>query len=128
MANDLLRVSGGPALVSALKRKQGEFLKTMETALPAAGETTLAAAQQVVPRKVGTLAASGVVSSEVKDHNVKVAVAYTDIKAAAVHEGVHHGHHVKGTRGFKWLERSFKLEKPKLLADIVKSLKALTGG
>lgn len=128
MANDQLRVSGGPALVSALKRKQGQFLKTMQTELPAAGQATLAAAQQVVPRKVGELAASAVVSSEVKDNAVRVAVAYTDKKAAAVHEGVHHGHHVEGTHGFKWLEHSFKLEKPKLLADIVKSLKALTGG
>ena len=109
------------------------FEKSFSTSSPwwgstEAGHTALAAAQVTVPRKSGTLAASAGVSSEVGDHRVTAVVAYKDVKAAAVHEGIHHGHKVNGTRGFKWLEHSFKLAKPKMLDGIVKALRALTGG
>jgi hypothetical protein len=120
MANDLLKLKGGPELISKMKRMQGKFLKTLETALPEAAGEVLSKAQAIVPRKTGHLASTARTDSEREPNKVTAVVAYTDVKAAAVHEGVS-----QSNPGFKWLERTFSAEKPNALALIVKRLREL---
>lgn len=106
-ANIFLEVEGGEQLRRALKGKERQFLEEMAAALPEEGQKLMSAAVAAAPRLSGELASSSSVTSAKakRGSRVKVAAAFLSEKAAAVHEGVHWGRHIKGTRGFKWYER-----------------------
>lgn len=125
--NDLVRIEGGPELIKALKKIAPEFLRVATEAIQREGVTIESAAQLTVPRGTGALAASCVVSHQTGAKRSSTAVAYTLDRAAAVHEGVHWGHHHQ-TKGMKWFERAFYALKPQALARIVADLKRLVGG
>lgn len=105
--NIVMKLEGGEQLRKALRAKEREFLEEMAAALPEEGQKLMSAAAAAAPRDSGELAGSASVTSALtkKGTRVKVAAAFLDEKAAAVHEGVHWGHHIEGTRGFKWYER-----------------------
>lgn len=107
--NIVMKLEGGEQLRKALRAKEREFLAEMSAALPEEGQKLMSAAAAAAPRDSGELAGSAAVSSALtkKGTRVRVAAAFLDEKAAAVHEGVHWGHHIEGTRGFKWYERIF---------------------
>jgi hypothetical protein len=128
--NVLMKVEGGDALRRALQKKAAEVAREMELALPQEGEALRRQGDATVPRATGELAASSSVTSAVlkRGTRVKVAVAYLDEKAAAVHEGVHFGRKVKGTRGFKWLERAMQRFEAGFVERIVARLRRLVGG
>jgi hypothetical protein len=126
----ILSIEGGNELVKALKKKPREFLALLAQRLPAEGQALMNAANAAAPRRTGTLAGSSVVTSVVQEAKgvVRVAAAYTDEKAAAVHEGVHWGEHVEGTNGFKWFERATSKFEQGFVDRVAQDLKQLTGG
>lgn len=126
----LMKVEGGEQLRRALKRQEQRFIDEMAKAIPEEAAALMASANATAPRKSGALVASAVVSSALqpKRGSVKAAAAYTDEKAAAVHEGVHWGAHIENTRGFKWFERALNRFEPGFLERIAARLKRLVGG
>lgn len=129
-ANVLMQLEGGEELRKALKRQEKAFFDEMAAALPEEGQNLMAVADAAAPRLTGQLVSSSSVTSEVKPSKgrVKVAAAYLDEKAAAVHEGVHGGHHVEGTRGFKFFERVLHSFEAGFVQRIAARLKRLVGG
>lgn len=107
--NIVMKVEGGEQLRKALQAKEREFLEEMAATLPEEGQKLMSAAAAAAPRASGELAGSASVTMAKtrKGSRIRVAAAFLDEKAAAVHEGVHWGHHIEGTRGFKWYERVF---------------------
>lgn len=128
--NVLMAVEGGDALRKALQRKSAEVAREMEIALPQEGAALMAQANAIAPKATGELVASSSVTSAVtrKGQRVRVAAAYLDEKAAAVHEGVHWGKKIQGTRGFKWFERALNAFTPGFIERIVARLRKLVGG
>ncbi len=131
MATDvLMKLEGGAALKRALKRQEKAFIRELASALPAEGEALMASANAAAPRASGELAGSSSVTSVVQESKgrVRVAAAYEDPKAAAVHEGVHWGQKIEGTSGFKWFERTLNAFEPGFVQRIGARLKRLVGG
>lgn len=128
--NVLMSVEGGEALRKALTKKSAEVAREMELALPHEGAALMAQANALAPRATGELVGSSSVTSAVTRKGAKVAVAaaYLDEKAAAVHEGVHWGKKIQGTRGFKWFERAFNAFQQGAVERIVTRLRKLVGG
>jgi hypothetical protein len=128
--NVLMTVEGGDALKAALKKHQERFLAEMAEALPQEGQVLMTEANSSAPRASGALASSSSVTSVVQQSQgrVRVAAAYLDEKAAAVHEGVHWGQHIEGTKGFKWFEKAFHAFELGAMQRIVSRLKRLVGG
>ena len=128
--NVFMSVEGGDVLRRALQKKAAEVAREMELALPQEGAALMAQANALAPRASGELVASSSVTSAVtgKGSKVRVAVAYTDEKAAAVHEGLHHNRKVEGTRGFKWFERAMNAFTPGFIERVVARLRRLVGG
>lgn len=128
--NVLMSVEGGDALRKALQKKSAEVAREMAIALPQEGAALMAHADALAPRASGELVASSSVTSAVTRKGAKVAVAaaYLDEKAAAVHEGVHWGRKIQGTRGFKWFERALNAFTPGFIERIVARLRKLVGG
>jgi hypothetical protein len=128
--NVLMKVEGGDELRKALKKHEAAFLAEMAEALPVEAQALMAAANATAPRASGTLIASSSVSSVVQEKKgrVRAAAAYTDEKAAAVHEGLHWGVHIEGTRGFKWFERALNGFEGGFVDRIVSRLRRLVGG
>lgn len=124
-----MSVEGGDALRKALTKKSAEVAREMELALPQEGAALMAQANALAPRATGELVASSSVTSAVTRKGAKVAVAaaYLDEKAAAVHEGVHWGKKIQGTRGFKWFERSLQGFQAGFIERIVARLRRLVG-
>lgn len=124
-----MRVEGGEALRRALRRKSADFLKEMAEALPAEGQALMGSADALAPRKSGTLAGSSSVTTVVQEKKgrVRVAAAYLDEKAAAVHEGLHWNRRVEGTRGFKWFERALHAFEGGFLDRIAARLRKVVG-
>lgn len=129
-ANVLMKLEGGEQLRRALKKKEKEFLRELATALPAEGQALMTSANAAAPRVRGELAGSSSVTSVVQEQKgrVRVAAAYLDEKAAAVHEGVHWGQKVEGTSGFKWYERALNAFEGGFVERIGARLKRLVGG
>lgn len=125
-----LKIEGGAALKRELRKLAKQFLAVMHDELQAQGNALMASANAAAPRASGTLAASSLVTSvlQEKKGRARVAVAYLDEKAAAVHEGVHWGAHIEGTRGFKFFEKSFNAMEPQMIDAIAKRLRAVIGG
>ena len=123
-----MKLEGGEQLRRALLKKQGEFLEEMARALPEEANALASAAQATVPRASGELASSQVVTSDVKPGRVKAVVAYTDEKAAAVHEGVHGRTHHQDTRGFKWFEKVLHAFEGGFAERIAARLRRIVGG
>ena len=121
-------VKGGEELAKALRKIEDKFLDTMAEVLPEEADTLFNASQAAVPRASGTLSSSGVVEKQRSETTSMASVGYNDHKAAAVHEGIHHGRHIEGTTGFKWLERSFNQFVQGAIERIVARLRALIGG
>ncbi len=128
--NVLMSVEGGEALRKALTKKSAEVAREMALALPQEGAALMAQANALAPRATGELVGSSSVTSAVTRKGAKVAVAaaYLDEKAAAVHEGVHWGKKVQGTRGFKWFERALQGFQAGFIERIVARLRHLVGG
>lgn len=128
--NVLMSVEGGDALRKALQKKSAEVAREMSLALPQEGAALMAQANAIAPKATGELVASSSVTSAVTRKGTKVAVAaaYLDEKAAAVHEGVHWGKKIQGTRGFKWFERAFRAFQSAAIERIVARLRRLVGG
>lgn len=129
--NVLMRLEGGAQLRRALKRQEQRFLAELATALPEEGTSLMASANAAAPRASGTLAASSSVTHVVqaKKGRVRVAVAYLDEKAAAVHEGIHWGRKTaQQTKGFKWFERALGAFEPGFVERIAGRLRRLVGG
>lgn len=126
----VLDIKGMAQLRRAVKKQPARFLAEMAVALPAEAQTLMAQATAVAPRSSGELAASASVTSVVQARKgrVRVAAAYLDDKAAAVHEGVHWGAHVEGTRGFKFFERTLNSFEGGFASRIVSRLKRLVRG
>jgi acyl-CoA reductase-like NAD-dependent aldehyde dehydrogenase len=122
-------ISGIDQVTQALERIEAAALDELRAATPAEASALLQRAQQTVPRLSGELAASAEIATGTDGSAVtEAAVGYTDGKAAAVHEGVHHGHHVPGTRGFKWLERAHDEGADESLERIAERLRGVLGG
>jgi hypothetical protein len=123
--NILMKVEGGEELRRRLLKFQKQMIDAMERELPAEGRKLEAASNALAPRASGELKASSSVTDHVnaKRTKVRVAVAYLLERAAAVHEGVHWGQKVKGTRGFKWMERATNAWKPEAVSRIVEALR-----
>lgn len=128
--NVLMKLHGGEQLRKALKKIEKEFLAELAVALPEEGNSLMAAANATAPRGTGTLAASSSVTTVVQEAKgrVRVAAAYLDEKAAAVHEGIHWGQKVEGTAGFKWFERALNSFEGGFVERIGARLKRLVGG
>lgn len=128
--NVLMRVEGGAQLKRALKKKREEFLREMAAALPDEGQALMAQANVAAPRASGTLVGSSSVTTveQRAKGRVRVAAAYLDPKAAAVHEGLHWGRHVPGTKGFKWYERTLAAFEGGFVERIAARLRRLVGG
>lgn len=128
--NVLMQVEGGEQLRRALLRKSDEVSRLMQAELPKEAEGLLQEANARVPRSSGELAGSSRASSAVtrRGTQVRAVAAYTDEKAAAVHEGIHWNARIEGTRGFKWFQRAFDAWKPGAVQRIVERLRALVGG
>ncbi|MHB1065425.1 MAG: hypothetical protein ACYC1Z_13220 [Georgenia sp.] len=126
----LMELEGGPALLRALRRQEKAFLDELANALPAEGQALMNSANAKAPRGSGTLAGSSSVTTEVNESKgrVRVAAAYLDEKAAAVHEGVHWGEKVEGTKGFKWYERVLNGFEAGFVSRIGARLKRMVGG
>lgn len=126
MAGFWAKVEGGDELRRALRAVPGRFVKELESALPEEGRRLEVAANAQAPRLTGQLIASSSVTQQSSDEHVDVAVAYLDSKAAAVHEGVHHGKRVRGLRSFKWFERTLHLFEAGFVERIAARLRRLT--
>lgn len=128
--NVLMKLEGGEQLRRALKRVEKDFIRELGDALPAEGQTLMSAANALAPVATGELVNSSSVTSVVQESKgrVRVAAAYLDEKAPAVHEGIHGGAHVPGTRGFKWYERALNAFEGGFTERIAAKLRALTGG
>jgi len=128
--NVLMKMSGGEALRKALKKKEKEFFAAMANELPQEAQKLMQSANALAPRDTGELAGSSSVTSAVQPEKgrVRVAAAYLDEKAAAVHEGVHFGRHIEGTRGFKFYERALNAFEGGFVERIGAKLKRLVGG
>lgn len=128
--NVLMQVEGGEQLRRALSRKAEEVSRLMQEQLPREAEGLLREANGLAPRASGELAGSAQASSAVtrKGTQVRAAAAYTDEKAAAVHEGIHWNTRIEGTRGFKWFQRAFDTWKPGAVDRLVARLRKLVGG
>lgn len=124
----LASIEGGEELRKALKKHEARFLAEMRAALPDEGAKVMAVAQAEAPRGTGTLAASAAISKSNSRTKTRVAVGFLDEKAAAVHEGVHWGHFVEGTRGFKWFERAWLRMESGIVDRIVQRLRRIVGG
>lgn len=121
-------VKGGEELRQALKKNMAKFEAAMDTALPEEAALLLAAANAIAPKSTGALTGSGVVSSEKSRlGGTKAVAAYTDEKAAAVHEGIHWNRKIKGTHGFKWYERALNSFEPGFVQRIAEKLKTKVG-
>lgn len=128
--NVLMSVEGGDELRRALQRKAEEVARELAVALPQEGTALMAEANALAPRSSGELVSSSSVTTAVtgKGKKVRVAASYLDEKAAAVHEGVHWGKKIQGTRGFKWFERALNAFTPGFIERIVARLRRLVGG
>ena len=124
-----LKLEGGDALRKALRAKEKEFLRELATALPEEGYALMGSANAAAPRSSGTLAASSSVTSVVQEDQgrVRVAAAYTDPKAAAVHEGVHWGQHFE-TKHMKWFEHALHAFETGFFSRIGARLRRIVGG
>lgn len=122
---------GEKELMRALNRKRDQFLDVMRVGLQEEAARLLGAAESTTPTASGKLLTSLKLSSadQPTKGRVRFAVAYTDEKAAAVHEGVHWGQKVDHeTGGFKWFEKAFNAWEPGAVDRILARLRALTGG
>ncbi len=128
--NVLVKLEGAEQLRKALKKKEKEFLAAMANGLPQEAQVLMQSANSAAPRLTGKLASSSSVTSSVQPEKgrVRVAAAYLDEKAAAVHEGVHWGRHIEGTSGFKWYEKAFNAFQAGFVQRIGDRLKRLVGG
>lgn len=125
-----LEVKGLEQLKRELRKQKRAFFQKMAAALPVEAERLMAQANTAAPRASGELVGSANVSVVLQENKgrVRVAAAYLDEKAAAVHEGVHWGGYVEGTRGFKWYERAFNVFEIGFIERIAQRLRRLTGG
>lgn len=126
----VMRIEGGAELRRALKKHEAAFLREMAVALPVEAQQLMDTGNALAPRASGTLASSASVSSVVQEKRgrVRAVAAYTDEKAAAVHEGVHWGERIEGTRGFKFFERALNAFEGGFAQRIAARLKRLVGG
>lgn len=127
--NIFAELKGGEELKKKLRSMPGAFVAAMVDELPREGAMLKEQANGHVPDEHGTLRASAAVSSELPKGNrgrVRVAVAYTDKKAAAVHEGVHWNRHFK-TLHMKWFERAFHAFEGGFVRRIVEKLQGVVG-
>jgi hypothetical protein len=124
-----MKVKGDAELRKKLRGLQGAFLEEMATAIPAEAGRLLEAANATVPRQSGELAGSAVVSSERSKNRIAAAVAYTDDKAPAVHEGIHWGVRFgEKEPGFKWFEKAMRTFSVGFAERIAERLRKLVGG
>lgn len=126
----IMSIEGGADLLRSLRKKPREALALLAKVLPDEGENLMTAAAMAAPRGTGELAASASVTSLVQESKgvVRVAAAFTDEKAAAVHEGVHWGVHIEGTKGFKWYEHTTNAFAEGFVQRVAQDLKKLAGG
>jgi hypothetical protein len=124
---DLFKIEGLDQLKRQLKKMKRQMFEEMKTALAEEAARLHGAAETQTPAASGELLMSLQRSSAVSPTkgSVQHVVAYTDEKAAAVHEGIHWGHKVEGTAGFKWFERTFNAFHPAAAQRIVGRLKSL---
>jgi len=125
-----MKLEGAKELKRALRKQEKLFFAEMAQALPEEGQTLMSSANAAAPTKSGALKASAQVSSVVQEKRgrVRVAAAYVDEKAAAVHEGIHWGAKVEGTKGFKWYERALNGFEAGFVERIAARLRRLVGG
>lgn len=124
----MTKVEGLYELRRALRKQAEFFTDEMAKLLPAEAEELLRVANASAPVGSGKLKASAEVSSSIQPSRgrVRVAAAYLDIKAAAVHEGIHFKRRIKGTRGFKWYEHAFNEFEAGFLERIADHLRQMT--
>lgn len=123
-----VEVRGDRELIRALRKQQARFTDELAAALPDEARRLEAAANAAAPSETGELRASSAVSEGGQRGKVEVAVAYTDEKAAAVHEGVFGGRDTDKGRAFKWFERAFNAWEGGAAERIVARLRALVKG
>lgn len=122
----LSTIEGGEELRRALRKVREEFMAECRQAIPEEAQALMAQAQAAAPRGSGTLAASAEVSKT--KGGMKAAAAFLDEKAAAVHEGIHWGHRIEGTQGFKWYERILAGFEAGFVSRMAARLRRLVGG
>lgn len=124
-------LNGEKELMRNLRRVRDRFLDEMRVGLQEEAARLHGAAEATTPSASGKLLMSLKTTSadQPSKGRVRFAVAYTDEKAAAVHEGIHWGHKVDHeTGGFKWFEKAFNAWEPGATQRIIARLRALTGG
>lgn len=126
----IMSIEGGGQLLKALRKKPKEFFALLAQRLPDEGENLAAAAAMAAPSVSGELASSASVTSVAQESKgvVRVAAAFLDEKAAAVHEGVHWGQHIEGTEGLKFFEKTANAFEQGFIERIGQNLKKLTEG
>jgi hypothetical protein len=126
----LAKVEGGEQLRAELLKRRGQVIVEMRGALPDEGAALLAAANAAAPVASGTLRGTAVLvpESKQKETETKVRIEYTSHYAAAVHEGIHWGKKVAGTKGFKWMERATQAFESAFVERIAGRLAKLLGG
>ncbi len=101
---------------------QPRLLAGTRRGLLRAGKRVLAKSQQDVPYDTGDLSDSAFVDAETSK---RVAVGYTDPKAAAAHENLT-AHYQKDRTG-KFLEKAFNSERHVALEDLAREIRAELG-
>lgn len=121
----LMTMHGGAELRRKLRKMEDDFLKGMKPLIVEETAKVMREANAAAPSVSGTLIGSAMVVVKSGKTRTRGAATYQDEKAAAVHEGVHWNRHVKGTRGFKWLERTFNSFLPGAMMRIEEKLRAI---
>lgn len=125
--------AGEKALLGRLRGLPKAFLAEMESSIPQEAQALMDQAQVLAPARTGTLKASAVVTHETKPSRVLAAAAYTDRKAAAVHEGIHWGvKREQDTRWhlehLKWFERALGPFAQGFVDRMAQALRRVLGG
>jgi hypothetical protein len=123
-----LEVKGLEQLKRELLKKKRLFVDEVRNFVPPETQKLVAQAAAAAPRASGELASSASASWEMSKTGVEAVAAFTDEKAAAVHEGVHGGKHVEGTGGFKWFEQVFNAFEVGFIERLANRLRAALGG
>lgn len=119
-------LKGQDELRRALRKIAPQVLAEMEKAALQEANTLMGAANAGVPRRSGTLASSSVVTNHTSKAKTRAVAAYTDKKAAAVHEDIFWGRKSeKRQAGFKWFERAVQASVAGITSRILARLRAL---
>lgn len=123
-----VKVTGVEEMKRRLRQERDRLARELEDAIADEGRQLLTEANQLAPRASGELVESAVVVAQRDRDGATAVVAYTDEKAAAVHEGVFGGHDTNKGAHFKWLERALSAFVGGFRARLAKRMRATMRG